>query len=38
MGEHNMQWTYSNPSTAKDFISSGAKAIVAGNTLGASVL
>jgi hypothetical protein len=38
MGQHNMQGTYSNPSTAKDFIESGAKAMVAGNTLGAVVL
>jgi pimeloyl-ACP methyl ester carboxylesterase len=38
MGQHNMQGTYSIFSTATDFIVSGAKAIVAGNTLGAVVL
>jgi hypothetical protein len=38
MGQHNMQGTYSNPSTTQDFIVSGAKAIVAGNTLGASIV
>ena len=38
MGQHKMQGTYSNPSTAKDFIASGVKAIAAGNTLGASIL
>jgi hypothetical protein len=38
MGQHTMQGTYSNPSTVTDFIESGTKAIVAGNTLGASIL
>ena len=38
MGQHKMQGTYSNPSTTKDFIASGVKAIAAGNTLGASIL
>lgn len=38
MGQHSMQGTYSNPSTATDFITSGVKAVVAGNTLGAVVL
>ena len=38
MGQHTMQGTYSNPSTVADFIESGTKAVVAGNTLGASIL
>ena len=36
MGQHKMQGTYSNPSTAKDFLISGASAVVAGNAIGAS--
>ena len=38
MGQHKMSGTYSNPSTFSDCVKSGAKAIVAGNTLGASCL
>ena len=37
MGQHKMSGTYSNPSTAKDFIESGANMVVAGDTLGAAV-
>ena len=38
MGQHTMKNTYSNPSSAKLLIESGAKAVVAGNTMGAAVL
>ena len=38
MGQHNMQGTYSNQSTAKDFLDSGVKAVVAAHTEGTSML
>ena len=38
MGQHSMKGTYSNPSSAKDFIESGANMVVAGNTLGSVAL
>ena len=38
MGQHKMSGTYSNPSTAKYLIESGAKVVVAANTAGAAVL
>ena len=38
MGQHSMQGTYSNPSSATDFITSGVKAVAASNTLAAAAL
>ena len=38
MGQHKMSSTYSNPSTASDFIEAGSKAIIAGNTIGMAVV
>ena len=38
MGQHKMSGTYSNPSTATDFLESGAKTVIAGNTLVTTVL
>ena len=38
MGQHKMSGTYYNQSSAKYFTESGSKAIIAGNTMGATVL